>query len=75
MGQTTIAFRISDEEKELVAEYAKAHNFSLTDLYRTTVLNKIKDELDLQVLRKVIEEAKGDKGISQGEMEQLLHDI
>lgn len=56
-------------------EYAKAHNSSLTELHRTAVLSKIEDKLDLQVLRRAIEESKGDKGISQDEMKQLLHDI
>lgn len=51
MGQSTITFRIPDDEKELVAEYAKAHNSSLTELYRTSVLDKIEDEIDLKLLK------------------------
>lgn len=77
MSQSTITFRILDDEKELVLEYAKAHNFSLTELYRNAVLDKIEDEIDLRTLRSAIEVSKEKKegGISQEEMEKLLSEI
>ncbi|MGC3613082.1 antitoxin, partial [Enterococcus faecalis] len=31
MSQSTITFRIPEDEKELVLDYAKAHNSSLTE--------------------------------------------
>ncbi|EOH96664.1 hypothetical protein UAW_01829 [Enterococcus haemoperoxidus ATCC BAA-382] len=77
MSQSTITFRIPDEEKELVAEYAKAHNSSLTELYRNAVLDKIEDEIDLNTLRKAMKDSKIKKevGISQDEMEKLLDEV
>lgn len=77
MSQSTITFRIPEEEKELVSEYAKAHNFSLTELYRNAVLDKIEDEIDLKTLKAAMQAAKEQKavGISQDEMEQLLNDL
>jgi uncharacterized protein (DUF1778 family) len=77
MSQSTITFRIPDDEKELVLEYAKAHNSSLTELYRKAVLDKIEDEIDLRTLRSAIEVSKEKKesGISQEEMEKLLNEL
>ena len=77
MSQSTITFRIPDDEKELVLEYAKAHNSSLTELYRNAVLDKIEDEIDLKTLRNAMKISKEKKevGISQMEMENLLNEI
>ncbi|WP_236652994.1 type II toxin-antitoxin system RelB family antitoxin [Enterococcus faecalis] len=77
MSQSTITFRIPDDEKELVLEYAKAHNYLLTELYRNAVLDKIEDEIDLKTLRNAMEISKEKKeiGISQEEMEKLLNEI
>ncbi|AYQ24158.1 MULTISPECIES: type II toxin-antitoxin system RelB family antitoxin [Enterococcus] len=77
MSQSIITFRIPDDEKELVLEYAKAHNFSLTELYRNAVLDKIEDEIDLKTLRNAmkISQEKKEVGISQEEMENLLNEI
>ncbi|EIQ7138215.1 antitoxin [Enterococcus faecalis] len=77
MSQSTITFRIPDDEKELVLEYAKAHNSSLTELYRNAVLDKIEDEIDLKTLRNAMKISKEKKevGISQEEMENLLNEI
>lgn len=77
MSQSTITFRIPDDEKELVAEYAKAHNSSLTELYRTAVLDKIEDELDLKQLKDAmaLSKEKEEVGISQSAMEKLLDEV
>lgn len=77
MAQSTITFRIPDDEKELVAEYAKAHNSSLTELYRTAVLDKIEDEIDLKLLKDAMTRSKEkkEKGISQSDMEKLLDEV
>ena len=77
VSQSTITFRIPEEEKELVLEYAKAHNSSLTELYRNAVLDKIEDEIDLKTLRNAMEifKEKKEVSISQEEMENLLNEI
>ncbi|MBO0409563.1 antitoxin [Enterococcus hulanensis] len=77
MSQSTITFRIPDDEKELVSEYAKVHNSSLTELYRNAVLDKIEDEIDLKTLQNAIKISKEKKemGISQDEMEELLNEV
>ncbi|EJY7247212.1 antitoxin, partial [Enterococcus faecalis] len=63
MSQSTITFRIPDDEKELVLEYAKAHNSSLTELYRNAVLDKIEDEIDLKTLRNEMKISKEKKEV------------
>jgi len=77
VSQSTITFRIPEEEKELVLEYAKAYNSSLTELYRNAVLDKIEDEIDLETLRNAMEifKEKKEVSISQEEMENLLNEI
>lgn len=70
---TTITFRIPKEEKLLVSEYAKLHHISLTELYRKALLEQIEDEVDLETLRKAMDESKDDNGISQEDMEKLLN--
>ncbi|MBG9987990.1 antitoxin [Aerococcaceae bacterium DSM 111176] len=77
MTQSTITFRIPSDEKEMVAEYAKAHDISLTELYRSVVLEKIEDEIDLKTLRNAMKNSKDNNevGISQDEMEKLLNEV
>ncbi|MGM0123095.1 hypothetical protein IGI37_000461 [Enterococcus sp. AZ194] len=77
MSNSTITFRIPDEEKGMVSEYAKFHNLSLTELYRKAVLDKIEDEIDLKTLWSAMEisNEKKETGISQKEMEKLLNEI
>lgn len=72
MAKSTITFRIPEEEKKLVSEYAKAHDVTLTELYRKALLEQIEDELDLNILRKAMKESDGDEGISIEEMEKML---
>ncbi|MGM0241317.1 type II toxin-antitoxin system RelB family antitoxin [Enterococcus sp. AZ103] len=77
MSQTTVTFRIPGDEKELVSEYAKAHNSSISELYRNAVLEKIENEIDLKTLKAEMKLSKEKKevGISQSEMEQLLSEV
>ncbi|MGM0241230.1 type II toxin-antitoxin system RelB family antitoxin [Enterococcus sp. AZ103] len=77
MSQTTVTFRIPGDEKELVSEYAKAHNSSISELYRNAVLEKIENEIDLKTLKAEMKLSKENKevGISQSEMEQLLSEV
>ncbi|WP_206853959.1 type II toxin-antitoxin system RelB family antitoxin [Candidatus Enterococcus mangumiae] len=77
MAQSIITFRIPDDEKELVVEYAKAHNLSLTKLYRTAVLEKIEEQIELELLNDaiILSKEKEEEGISQIDMEQLLEGV
>lgn len=37
----TIEFRLTAKEKELIKEYAAAHNLTVSEFIRITLLNKI----------------------------------
>lgn len=46
---STISLRMEDEEEKLIKEYAKAKNITVSALFRNAVLEKIEDELDLEL--------------------------
>ena len=51
-----ISLRLSDEETNLIKKYAKLHNISLSELFRTAVIEKIEDEYDLSIYNQAMEE-------------------
>ena len=65
----SITLRIKDEENQLIRDYAKAKNISVSELIRQSVVNKIEDEIDLEIYNQAIKEHKKDpKDISFDEM-------
>ena len=52
----SISIRLSDEESKIIKAYAVVNNISLSDLIRTSVLEKIEDEYDLKCYNKAIKE-------------------
>jgi hypothetical protein len=44
---TTVTVRLEESEKELIGEYARMHGHSVSEVFRSAVLSKIADELDL----------------------------
>lgn len=52
----TVSLRLSADETELFKKYAAINNLTLSDLFRTAVMEKIEDEYDLQCYEKAIEE-------------------
>lgn len=50
----TISVRLSDEDTELIKQYAQMHNLSLSDLIRNAVIEKIEDEYDLKCYEEAI---------------------
>lgn len=48
MTTPTITIRIDNDDKELIAEYARTFGLSLSDFIRETVLERIESELDLK---------------------------
>ena len=45
----TITLRLREDEERLIKEYAKAKNITVSALFRDTVLEKIEDEIDLEL--------------------------
>lgn len=49
MPSATMTIRLDSSEKELISSYAKAFGISASDFVRRTALERIEDELDLQI--------------------------
>lgn len=45
----TISLRMDEEDAKLIEEYAKAKNITVSALLRIAVLEKIEDEIDLEL--------------------------
>ena len=43
-----ISVRLDNNEEQLIKEYAKLHNISISELFRAAVIERIEDEYDLQ---------------------------
>ena len=48
----TIQARVKLDEKKVIDNYAKMNNISISDLIRNTLLEKIEDEIDLDIYKK-----------------------
>ncbi|HZK33074.1 MAG TPA: DUF6290 family protein [Tissierellaceae bacterium] len=53
---SSITLRMSDEENRLIRNYAKANNITISELMRQAVLEKIEDEIDLDIYTKAMKE-------------------
>ena len=51
----TISLRLSEEDTNLIKDYAKINNMSVSDLIRQAVIEKIEDEIDLAAYNKAVE--------------------
>ena len=47
MTTTTINIRLAESEKQLLADYARTVDMSISDFVRTTALSRVEDALDL----------------------------
>lgn len=50
---STISLRMNEEEGKLIKEFAKAKNVSVSTFIRTSVLEKIEDEIDLKYTQRL----------------------
>ena len=55
---TVVSLRIDNQEDQLIKEYAKANNISVSALFRNAVLEKIEDEIDLNLYNQAMSEHK-----------------
>lgn len=56
MMMSTISLRRNEEEEKLIKEYAKAHNISLTALVRSSVLERIEDDIGMDLYQQAMKE-------------------
>ena len=69
----TIQARVKLEEKKVIDNYAKMNNISISDLIRNTLLEKIEDEIDLDIYKKEMARYKKDpKTDTQADIEKEL---
>ena len=45
----TISLRMDEEDEKLIKEYAKTKNITVSFLFRNAVLEKIEDEIDMDL--------------------------
>jgi|LSQX01.2.fsa_nt_gb predicted DNA-binding protein len=53
---TTVTIRLDNDDKDLIARYARTKGRSVSDILREAILAQIEDEYDLEVYRKAIED-------------------
>lgn len=53
---TTVTVRLSNEDKSLITSYAQTKGVSVSDLVREAVLERIEDEIDLELYRQAMDE-------------------
>lgn len=54
----TISLRLSDDDTMLIKKYAEINKISVSDLIRQSVLERIKNEYDLEMFNKAMAEYK-----------------
>ena len=49
-----ISVRLNNYEEQLIKKFAELHNMSISELFRTTVIERIEDEYDLKAYNEAI---------------------
>lgn len=71
----TISLRLTDAETALIKKYAELNGISLSDLFRSAVLERIEDEYDLAAYNEAMEEyRKSPISYSHAEVVRMLED-
>ena len=62
MGATaTLMIRLPEEDERLISDYASAFGTSVSELVRSSVMEKIENEIDTRDLLEAIEEDDGER--------------
>ncbi|SFC66987.1 hypothetical protein SAMN04488102_11721 [Alkalibacterium subtropicum] len=70
-----ISLRIDPEEEKVIKEYAKSKNISVSALFRNSVLEKIEDDIDLNLYKQAMQEyEENPESLSFDEMLEELSD-
>ncbi|EJN94843.1 type II toxin-antitoxin system RelB family antitoxin [Streptococcus ratti] len=56
---TTMTLRINDQDGDLIKKYIQLHGLTVSEFARQSMLEKIEDEYDLQLLRQAMAEDDG----------------
>lgn len=69
----TLTLRVSDEDSQLIRDFAKLHGVSVSEYIRSTVMEHIEDEIDLEAYRRAKAEFEANPvTYSQDEVERML---
>lgn len=72
---TAISLRLNPDDEKLIKEYAKSKNISVSALFRQSVLEKIEDDIDLDLYKQAMQEYnENPESISFDEMLEELSD-
>lgn len=75
ISMTAISLRINPDDEKLIKEYAKSKNISVSALFRQSVLEKIEDDIDLDLYKQAMQEYnENPESISFEEMLEELSD-
>lgn len=51
-----ITLRVSDDEKSLIDNFTKVNDISISEFIRSTVMEKIEDEIDINLYNQAMEQ-------------------
>jgi len=69
----TLTIRVSKENKKVINHYAQIHGVTMAELMKSATIEKIEDELDLEIYKKAMAEyRKDEKKYSVDEAERIL---
>lgn len=72
---TVISITLDPEEEKVIKEYAKSKNISVSALFRNAVLEKIEDDIDLNLYKQAMQAYEEDPvSLSFNEMLEELSD-
>lgn len=55
---STISLRLNDRDDELIRKFAAIHNISVSELIRNAIIEKIENEIDVELFDKAVAETK-----------------
>ena len=55
-----ISLRVKEEEAKLIRDYARMSGQSISEFIRSTVMERIEDEIDIQLYKEAMEEYRKD---------------
>ena len=55
---STISLRLNERDDELVRKFAAIHNLSVSELIRNAIIEKIENEIDVELFDKAVAETK-----------------
>lgn len=68
-----ISLRLSEQDNKLIRDYANLYGVSVSEFIRNTVIERIEDEIDVQLYQEAMSELAADPATySMGEAKELL---